>query len=87
MGSVPAETWPAEAFPATVRIDCGPCNHEKLATIEDEAILDYIAPMPSSSSAAAHASAPSGTTHTRPTSNPTSSIVGITARVSDSSQT
>jgi hypothetical protein len=39
------ERWRAEAFAASVRIDCGTCNHHKLRLIEDEAIIPYVAPM------------------------------------------
>jgi hypothetical protein len=39
------ETWEADAFSTTVRIDCGNCNHHVLRQIEDDAIIPYIAPM------------------------------------------
>ncbi len=36
-------TWEQKAFAATVHIDCNPCNHERLETIEREAIPYIVA--------------------------------------------
>ena len=36
-GPVPAVTWEGPPFTATARIDCHPCNHERLERIEREA--------------------------------------------------
>jgi hypothetical protein len=38
------ETWMAEAWTATVRIDCHPCNHDRLRQVESEA-MDLIVQM------------------------------------------
>jgi hypothetical protein len=44
IGAPTMRRFSAKAFSATARISCGKCNHERLKTIEDEA-LPYVAAM------------------------------------------